>query len=130
MDFKAGWNMIGIPTGTTAPLTEPVNLLSVLTKAGFDYDTILRWESSTQTYKQYSTTNNRNTTSQEIIPVDPNAGIMAIPMSAYLTYPGPYPGASADLTQGHFLGLSASPTLNHADPTWYFVFSDGKTRPL
>lgn len=77
VDFKAGWNLVGIPTGTTAPLTEPVNLLSVLTKAGFDYDTILRWEASTQSYKHYSTANNRNTTSQEVIPLDPNAGIMA-----------------------------------------------------
>jgi len=38
-----GWNLVGIPIGQSA-LPETVNMLSVLTAAGLDYDTILRWE--------------------------------------------------------------------------------------
>ena len=43
INFSQGWNLIGVPTGA-AQLDEPVNMLSVLAAAGFDYDTILRWE--------------------------------------------------------------------------------------
>ncbi len=108
IDFQPGWNLIGIPAGTTAPFNEPVNLLSVLTKAGFDYDTILRWEASNQSYKHYSTANNRNTTSQEIIPLDPNAGIWANVLTPSLLKPSLVATVRSDIDiepTGNFPGL-------------------------
>lgn len=48
-----------------------------------------------------------------------------------LTFPRPYPRASADpeRAQGHFGKLSASLLLSYTDPTWSVVVG-GKTRPL
>ncbi|MBI1841567.1 MAG: proprotein convertase P-domain-containing protein [Verrucomicrobia bacterium] len=43
VDFSQGWNLIGLPTGA-GQLDEPLNMLSVLAAAGFDYDAILKWE--------------------------------------------------------------------------------------
>ena len=43
VNFNAGWNMIGVPVGAPA-LPEKVNILSVLTAAGLNFTTVLRWE--------------------------------------------------------------------------------------
>lgn len=58
------WNLIGIPVGD-ADLAgnnylnpgETINLLSVLTRAGFDYSHILRWEQNTQTFQKATPSN-------------------------------------------------------------------------
>ena len=51
LNLKAGWNLIGIPTGAASITnTEPVSLLAILTAAGFDYDALLTWEN--QTYRK------------------------------------------------------------------------------
>ena len=43
VNFSPGWNMIGVPVGAAA-LPEKVNILSVLTAAGLNFTTVLRWE--------------------------------------------------------------------------------------
>ncbi len=108
VNTKAGWNLIGIPAGTTAPLTEKVNLLSVLSRAGFDYDTILRWEAGTQSFQHYSTANNRNTTSQELIPFDPNKAFWANVLTPSLLQPSLIATVRTDIDvepAGNFPGL-------------------------
>ncbi len=71
-----GWNLIGVPAGATN-LTERVGLLAVLTRAGFNYDQLLKWESSVNSYKKAAVTKTDGTTTTgdtEMRFFDPNAG--------------------------------------------------------
>jgi subtilisin-like proprotein convertase family protein len=63
-----GWNLVGIPTGRV-PLPESVSMLSVLTAAGFDYDTILKWESGL--YRKFTPA---DTDVDDFTLFDPNRG--------------------------------------------------------
>lgn len=48
LNFQAGWNLFGVPLGSTGiSNAEPVSLLAVLTAAGLDYDALLTWENQT-----------------------------------------------------------------------------------
>ncbi len=120
VDLQSGWNLIGIPVGSTAALSEPVNLLSVLTRAGMNYDTILRWEAATQVFQHYSTDSARNSTSQEFIPFDPNRAFWANITNPQLLKPSLIATVRTDIDiepTGNFPGLEDLNISNLAGPT-------------
>ena len=71
-----GWNLIGVPAGT-ANLTERVGLLAVLTRAGFNYDTLLKWEAPGFSFKKAAVAKTDGSTATgdtEMRFFDPHAG--------------------------------------------------------
>lgn len=68
LDFSQGWNLVGIPTGTSE-MPERVSMPSVLVASGAEYNTILKWEANR--YKRF-TPNNDDV--DDFTDFDPNSG--------------------------------------------------------
>lgn len=68
VNFSPGWNMIGVPAGASS-LSQPVNILAVLTASGLNFGPVLRWEQSLYTKFDPS-----GATVDDFTTFDPNRG--------------------------------------------------------
>lgn len=94
LTFDPGWHLIGVPVGATSVTNlEPVNLLSVLSAAGFDYDAVLTWE--TNAYRKL------------FRPRDESSPLSGLPADP------PFPGFNfgADLQRGYWVHALTNASL-------------------
>lgn len=132
------WNSIGIPVGT-ADLTgngylksgETINLLSVLTRAGFDYSYILRWEQGTQRFQKATPS---NTDQDDFSLFDAWRGYMLFVTDPQVLRPVLLPAVRADVDaepDGNYpshedLHISASPTPLDGNTQTHIAFFPGE----